>query len=231
MLAAGSQTTFPDSFLVQLVHRLRDQDPSVAPALAWLDGQLARQGTTADVVVRDEHQRQVAGSITVRNIITSMRLISDVDWTELFERVSLVDDVFMAGSRFQEMDFPTRNLYRSAVEELARGLRAHGAGGGPCRSGRGCGARIRSTAEEPDNRLTDPGLLFDRGRTAWLRRRDRLSSRRRELGPDASIVRLGSAAMSAPARRRGWPAGDSAVVAASDGREPEMAAPARAPGA
>ena len=29
----------------------------------------------------------------VRNIITSMRLISDVDWPELFERISLVDDV------------------------------------------------------------------------------------------------------------------------------------------
>ena len=50
-----------------------------------------------------------------------MRLISDVDWTELFERVSLVDDVFKAGSAFEEMDFPSRNLYRSAVEHLARG--------------------------------------------------------------------------------------------------------------
>ena len=115
------QTTFPDAFLVQLVHRLRDQDPSVAPALEWLDEQLARQGTTADAVVRDEHQRQVAGSVTVRNIITSMRLISDVDWTELFERVSLVDDIFKAGSAFEDMDFPTRNLYRNAVEHLARG--------------------------------------------------------------------------------------------------------------
>src|SRR5690606_31977830 len=88
------QTTFPDSVLVQLIHRLRDQDPSVAPALEWLDEQLSRQETTADAVVRDEHQRQVAASVTVRNIITSMRLISDVDWTELFERVSLVDDIF-----------------------------------------------------------------------------------------------------------------------------------------
>ncbi|WP_309604376.1 GH36-type glycosyl hydrolase domain-containing protein [Phenylobacterium sp.] len=115
------QTTFPDAFLVQLVHRLRDQDPRIAPALEWLDDQLARQGTTADAVVRDEHQRQVSGSVTVRNIITSMRLISNVDWTELFERISLVDEVFKAGSPFADMDFPTRNLYRNAVEQLARG--------------------------------------------------------------------------------------------------------------
>ncbi len=121
VLPPHAQTTFPDSFLVQLIHRLRDQDPSIAPALEWLDEQLARQGATADAVVHDEHQRQVAGNVTVRNIITSMRLISDVDWTELFERVSLVDDVFKAGSAFEDMDFRTRNLYRNAIEHLARG--------------------------------------------------------------------------------------------------------------
>ena len=121
VLAEHEGTTLPDAFAVQLVHRLRDQDPRITPALTWLDQHLAAQGSTADAVVRDEHQRQGAGTVTVRNIITSMRLISDVDWTELFERISLVDDVLAAGSAFRDMDFPTRNLYRSAIEELARG--------------------------------------------------------------------------------------------------------------
>ena len=53
--------TLPDAFAVQLVHRLRDQDPRITPALTWLDQHLAAQGTTADTVVRDEHQRQGAG--------------------------------------------------------------------------------------------------------------------------------------------------------------------------
>ena len=44
------------------------------PALTWLDQRLAAQGTTADAAVRDEHQRQGAATVTVRNIITSMRL-------------------------------------------------------------------------------------------------------------------------------------------------------------
>jgi cyclic beta-1,2-glucan synthetase len=120
VLARYDRARLPDAFAVQLVHRLRDQDPRVTPALRWLDQRLAAQGTTADTVVSDEHHRQGAASVTVRNIITSMRMISDVDWTELFERISLVDDV-LAASDFPEMDFPTRNLYRSAIEELARG--------------------------------------------------------------------------------------------------------------
>jgi cyclic beta-1,2-glucan synthetase len=120
-LAAYSQLERSDAFFVQLVQRLRDQDPSVGPALSWIEERLASRGASPDVVVRVEHQRQVAASITVRNIITSMRLISDVDWSELVERISLVDDLFLAASRFGEMDFPTRNLYRAAIEELARG--------------------------------------------------------------------------------------------------------------
>ena len=121
VLAEREGTPLPEAFAVQLVHRLRDQDPRITPALTWLDQHLAAQGSTADAVVHDEHQRQGAGDVTVRNIITSMRLISDVDWPELFERVSLVDDVLAAGSAFRDMDFPTRNLYRSAIEELSRG--------------------------------------------------------------------------------------------------------------
>ncbi len=121
VLARHDGTTLPAAFAVQLVLRLRDQDPRITPALTWLDRHLAAQGTTADTVVRDEHQRQGAGTVTVRNIITSMRLISDVDWTVLFERVSLVDDELATGCAFRDMDFPTRNLYRSAIEGLARG--------------------------------------------------------------------------------------------------------------
>jgi cyclic beta-1,2-glucan synthetase len=123
VLAQYHGTTLPEAFAVQLVLRLRDQDPRITPALTWLDQHLAAQGTTADAVVRDEHQRQGTGTVTVRNIITSMRMISDVDWTELFERVSLVDDELAAGCAFRDMDFPTRNLYRSAIEELARGAK------------------------------------------------------------------------------------------------------------
>ncbi|MBI2720242.1 MAG: glycosyl transferase [Rhizobiales bacterium] len=111
----------PEAFAVQLVHRLRDQDPGITPALNWLDRRLAAQETTADKVVRDVHGRQGASNVSVRNIITSLRLISDVDWKDLFEASSLVDEALGEGSRFKDMDFPTRNLYRGAIEQLARG--------------------------------------------------------------------------------------------------------------
>src|ERR1700720_2114257 len=109
------------SFAVQLVQRLRDLDPKVGPILVWLDERLAAQGTTADEIVRTEHQEQAAMSVTVRNIITSMRLTSAFDWEAFFEGVSMVDAVLRQGSNFGEMDFATRDHYRRAVEDLSRG--------------------------------------------------------------------------------------------------------------
>jgi cyclic beta-1,2-glucan synthetase len=123
VLAEQPPGELSEAFAVQLVHRLREQGAMAAAALAWLDQHLTEQGTTADTAVRDVHRRQGAANVTVRNIITSMRLISDLDWKELFESTSPVDAVLGAGTRFGDMDFPTRNLYRSAIEQLARGCR------------------------------------------------------------------------------------------------------------
>src|SRR5438445_7105805 len=121
VLQKYEQAPLPEAFAVQLVQRLRDQDPNVVPALLWLERRLTAQGTTSDEIVRDQHQRQGATNVTTRNIITSMRLVSEVGWTELVEKASLVDDLLQSGSDFSSMDFPTRNLYRSAIEALARG--------------------------------------------------------------------------------------------------------------
>ena len=109
-----------EAFAVELVHRLRDQDPKFTPALAWLDERLAKQGLTADSAVREVHRSQGAANVTVRNIVTSLRVIAEVDWQVLFERYCLVDVVLASGCAFYDMDFATRNLYRSAVEDLAR---------------------------------------------------------------------------------------------------------------
>ncbi|AJK49998.1 glycosyltransferase 36 [Burkholderia plantarii] len=112
-----------DAFAVQLIQRLHDHDPAIAPVLSWLHRQLAARGTTPELIVAAVNHEQGAASLTVRNVITSLRLISDVDWTELFERISPVDQVLRNHPGFVQMDFPTRNRYRDAVETLARGSR------------------------------------------------------------------------------------------------------------
>jgi cyclic beta-1,2-glucan synthetase len=167
-------------FAVRLIERLRELDPEVTPAISWLGERLAAQGISADEIVRREQQEQVATHVTVRNVITSMRLLSSVDWADFFESVSLVEEALREGTRVAEMDFPTRDQYRRAVEELARGSRFSevevarraarrawkAAAGLP---GRGLGGPQgppwRSLAE---SRLADPGyFLISQGRPSF----------------------------------------------------------------
>ena len=160
VLAEHERAELSDTFAVQLVYRLRDQDPLITPALTWLDRRLLAQGTTADTLVRNEHQKQGAATVTVRNIITSMRLVSDIDWTELVERLSLVDDVLAVDSGFAEMDFPTRNLYRSAVEMLAQGSNRTEVDIARAAVAAADAARATSSAAPTDTRLTDAGYYL-----------------------------------------------------------------------
>ena len=160
------------AFAVQLVQRLRDLDPRVGPILLWLDERLSAQGSSADEVVRAEHQEQAAMSVTVRNIITSMRLTSAFDWQTFFESVSLVDEILREGSNFGGMDFETRDQYRHAIEDLSRGSRFS-----EIEVARLAVQRAKTGSAEPqhngqpgDNKKSDPGFyLISQGRLSFER--------------------------------------------------------------
>src|SRR5712691_3383323 len=160
------------AFAVQLVQRLRDQDPVVTPALRWLDERLAAQGTTADEIVRVEHQRQGAMNVTVRNVITSMRLMSTFDWAEFFESVSLVDAILQADTDFAALDFATRDAYRHAIEELSRGSQ-HAELEVARRTvlqAKRCRVAAQGASDLPGDRREDPGYyLIAQGRGAFER--------------------------------------------------------------
>src|SRR5579859_3462706 len=175
-LAEFENQPMETAFAVQLVQRLRDLDPKVAPVLQWLDKRLADAGTNADDVVHVEHQEQGASNVSVRNIVTSMRSISAFDWPEFFEAVSLVDEILRKDTHFADMDFATRDNYRHAIEDLSRGSKhseievakrvvtkvlqaaSKGSDGSP-------------NGDDPNlNRKTEPGYyLVSRGRPAFER--------------------------------------------------------------
>ena len=167
ILQSLDQVPWSTAFAVQLAQRLRDRDPNVTPALRWLNDKLADENTTTDEIVRDEVQRQSAMNVTVRNVITSMRLVSMVNWAEFFESVSPVDAILRSGSDFAAMDFPTRDLYRRAIEDLAQGSgldESEVARRATAAAGRGS-TRGKESDSGPDR---DPGYyLIARGRQAF----------------------------------------------------------------
>ncbi|MDX2033697.1 MAG: glucoamylase family protein, partial [Blastocatellia bacterium] len=110
------------AFVVQLTQRLRDQDPDVLPLIEWIDREVQSQGQSIEQIVQLEHQRQAASQVTVGNIITSMRLLSTINWRNFVESVCLIEPILAADpvGVYAEMDFATRDRYRHVIERLAR---------------------------------------------------------------------------------------------------------------
>ncbi|GBR46451.1 cyclic beta 1-2 glucan synthetase [Acetobacter pomorum DSM 11825] len=112
------------AFTAQLAHRLRGMDPEKDPVLVWLEQRLEDKNTNIEQGIQEYLQKQGAFNATIRNIITSLRHISESDWTEIFEQVCLIDKVFAEYASFTSADFASRDLYRKAIEDLAFGSNA-----------------------------------------------------------------------------------------------------------
>ena len=112
----------PDiTFVVQLLHRLREYGVRLSPIATAVEAYLASKDTTAEATIRGEHQHQAANQVSVANAVTSLRLCSVIDWRQYVESVSLVEQVLQrdpAGA-YGRMDFLSRDRQRQAVEELA----------------------------------------------------------------------------------------------------------------
>ena len=120
LVSAGTASGWSRAFTVQLFQRLRHRDAAAAVALQELSQRLAAEGTSAEAVVQMEIGSQAAADLTVRNLITSMRLLSAYEWPDFVEAASLVNHALCRHPLFAQMDFITRDRYRSAIEDLAR---------------------------------------------------------------------------------------------------------------
>ncbi|MEP7161310.1 MAG: glucoamylase family protein [Dermatophilaceae bacterium] len=106
-------------FAVQLMRRLAGQEQT--DARAWIARRLDEEGLDPEEIVLAEHREQSAAALTARNIFTSLRLIQDVTWQDWIESVSLMEEDLRANAGYAALDVSTRNLYRSTIEQLARG--------------------------------------------------------------------------------------------------------------
>src|SRR6185437_6202521 len=110
-----------DPFVVRALEVLRQEGRPAA--LEEVEEYLSRRGVNVNEVVRRENQRQAVNQVSVGNCMTSLRLLSALDWNVFFEHTSLVEPLLRqdpAGA-YAKQDFATRDRYRQVIEKLARG--------------------------------------------------------------------------------------------------------------
>ncbi len=122
---ARGQSALDSIFVVQLLERLRDQTPAIAPAVQWLEDWLGTHGSSLEAITRIEHQRRAANRVSVGNTIASLRGLAAIDWAEFFEASSALEVELRRDplGLYAAMDFDTRDRYRHVVEKLSK--RAH----------------------------------------------------------------------------------------------------------
>ncbi|TAK33170.1 MAG: DUF3131 domain-containing protein [Chloroflexota bacterium] len=106
-------------FADRLIGNLQGELLALGPVLAWLE---LKWGRPVFEAIQQEEFRHGADQSTIANGIGSLRLLTGLDWRDIFEQVSLVEESLRAESAdvYRRMDFGTRDRYRHVIEEIAR---------------------------------------------------------------------------------------------------------------
>jgi cyclic beta-1,2-glucan synthetase len=110
---------FQPHFVTALAEQLQDEEMALGPAQHWIEN---RFGKSLAEVVREQHTREAAETVSTSNAFGSLRTLGRLDYTKIFEEASLVEAELRTdpGGVYPRNDFSTRDLCRRAVERTAR---------------------------------------------------------------------------------------------------------------
>ena len=127
VLAEMANAKLPSSsaFVAELCRRLQGQNSALALALGWFEQRLAEQGVTSEQLIQSEGPVQASDQVSIGNTISSLRLLSAIDWRVFVERHSAMEAILRAepAGIYPRMDFETRDAYRHVVERIAKKFR------------------------------------------------------------------------------------------------------------
>ncbi|NQX58025.1 GH36-type glycosyl hydrolase domain-containing protein [Paenibacillus qinlingensis] len=112
-------------WIVHLISHLREWAEDSATVREWLVCKLENSSIEVDRIVSYEHQLQSAFQVKAGNLISSLRKNERMDWSNLFERISLLDQTLRQdySGDYSLLDSNSRNEILNRVEELARRMR------------------------------------------------------------------------------------------------------------
>jgi cyclic beta-1,2-glucan synthetase len=106
-------------FASQLIDHLYDEEAALVLVQGWLERSFHRP--LREVSLREQN-RQANEQVAIGNAFTSLRQLALLDWREIFEQSSAVEQLLRADPAgvYPAMDFDTRDRYRRVIEEYAR---------------------------------------------------------------------------------------------------------------
>ncbi len=111
------------AFIDHLFYRLRRAGQGYIHVLKYIDDYLEKSGTAMESITQKEHNAQAVNTVSIGNCITSLKLVSALDWINILEAASHVEQVLREDpdGTYPMMDLNSRSYYRSRIEKLASG--------------------------------------------------------------------------------------------------------------
>ena len=106
-------------FAFQMLEHLYDEEVALKSVQGWLE---RKMGGNLESFLLDEKGSQASDEVSIGNGITSLRLLKQIDWRDIFENQSRVEKHLRKDPSgvYPGMDFTTRNNYRQSVEAIAK---------------------------------------------------------------------------------------------------------------
>ncbi|WP_223510396.1 GH36-type glycosyl hydrolase domain-containing protein [Rahnella sp. GSA61A] len=124
VIADMARTNPPRSsaFVAELVRRLQGHGSMLALPLTWVEQRLSEVGLTQREVIDKFNQQLAASQLSVSNSIMGLRQLTEMDWAEFAENLSVVEKVLREDPAgiYASMHFDTRDNYRHQIEQLSR---------------------------------------------------------------------------------------------------------------
>jgi len=113
------------SFIEHLFYRLRRSGRSYSNVLRYIDENLDKYNTTTESIAQKEHNVQAVSTVSMGNCIASLKYISSIDWSEIFETVSFLENILRQDpdGTYNRMDINSRNHYKRQIGILAKAYR------------------------------------------------------------------------------------------------------------
>lgn len=119
---ARSNPPMVSAFIAELTRKLQWKGLDLTLALTWIEQHLSESGSSINMMVLAENQKQAADQLSMSNSINSLRFLAKMDWRDFVESMSIIEQTLREdiGGLYTLMDFYTRDNYRHAVEKIAK---------------------------------------------------------------------------------------------------------------
>jgi cellobiose phosphorylase len=120
---ANADVPLTAPFVEEFYARIKVEDASLAFVKTWVEQKLLEQGVTAIQLSEAAGRTAATNQISIANSIGSLRFIGSMDWRNFVEQLSAVEHILSEdpAGMHTKGDFATRDRYRHAIEEVAKG--------------------------------------------------------------------------------------------------------------